>query len=111
MSKHILIYTNCKNQKQADEIISSLLDHKLIACANSYPVDSKYSWKGKIVSEKEITIRLKTISKNYKRIETEILRLHSDEIPEILEVGIVGGLESYLNWVDEQTSQTQKVQM
>lgn len=105
MEAYLLIYTNCKNQKQADSIISHLLDKKLIACANSYPVKSNYSWKGKTVSRKEVTVRMKTRVGLYKRVEQEIKRLHSDEIPEILAIEIKAGLSSYFSWINEVTKQ------
>jgi len=108
MGKHILVYTNCKDQKQVDTIVSSLLEKKLIACANSYPVSSTYTWKGEKVSENEITVRMKTTSDHYKEIEKEILRLHSDEIPEILVVDIADGLKEYLDWVETETTPNQK---
>ena len=43
-----LVYLVFKNQKEADKIINILLKENLIACANSFKVNSFFEWKKKV---------------------------------------------------------------
>ena len=75
------IYVTCTDKTEATRISKHLLKLKLIACANIFPVDSLYWWKGKIVKGKEAAVLIKAQEKNYSRIEKEIKKLHSYTVP------------------------------
>lgn len=77
----MMIYVTCKDNKEAKKIAKILLDKKLIACANIFPIESMYVWKGKITEDKECVLILKALEKNYKKIEEKIKRLHSYDVP------------------------------
>lgn len=78
----------------------SILKKRLAACANIVSgVDSRFWWKGRLDRAKEALIMFKTVAKNFKKIEKEIKRLHSYEVPEIIAVPIMAGSKSYLNWI------------
>ena len=77
----ISIYTTCANKKEAKKIADILLKKRLIACANFWPVDSRYWWKGKLSSGKEYALLVK--GKNAKGVVAEIDRNHSYELPAI----------------------------
>ncbi|MEK6943503.1 MAG: divalent-cation tolerance protein CutA [Nanoarchaeota archaeon] len=97
----ILVYVTCKNSKEAEKISFYLLKKKLIACANIFPVESVYLWKGKITKSKETVLIAKTINKNLKKAENEIKRMHSYEIPCILKIN-AGANKEYLNWIKKE---------
>jgi len=42
---------------------------------------------------------MKTVRTNFKKIETEISRVHSYEVPEIIAVPIIAGSRDYLDWI------------
>lgn len=50
--KIISIYITYPNIEEAKKICTHLLEQKLIACANYFPIESAYWWKGKIENEK-----------------------------------------------------------
>lgn len=79
----ISVYTTCKNKKEAGKIADHLLKKRLIVCANFFPVDSKYWWKGKIESGKEYAIIMKTKEGKFNKIVKEIEKIHSYELPGI----------------------------
>jgi periplasmic divalent cation tolerance protein len=95
-----LIYITTKNKPEAKKISKHLLNKKLIACANIHPVESMYWWKGKIEEDKEIVIIAKTTEQNFKKVETEIKKLHSYDIPCILRIPTESNKE-YQDWVDK----------
>lgn len=82
----ILIYATCKNKQEAKTIARHLLEKKLIACANIFPIESLYLWKGKLEEAKENVLLLKTKNNNFKKIKKEIKKIHSYEIPVIIKI-------------------------
>jgi periplasmic divalent cation tolerance protein len=78
----ISIYTTCKNKKEAKKIADILLKKRLIACANFFPVESRYWWKGKLASGKEYALLMKSKGKA-KEIVKEIEKAHSYNVPGI----------------------------
>ncbi|MFH1536960.1 MAG: divalent-cation tolerance protein CutA [Patescibacteria group bacterium] len=96
----IFIYTTCKNEKEAQKIVKALLNKKLVVCANWWPSNACYEWKGKICSEKEIILILKTKNQNYSKIKTEIKKLHSYDTPIIAKIKIEDVNKDYLKWLE-----------
>jgi len=96
-----LIYITCKDEEEAVKISKHLLNKRLIACSNMYPVRSMYWWQGKIADEKEFVIIAKTKEKNYKTIKEEVKKIHSYNIPCILKIDAEAN-KSYAKWIDEE---------
>jgi len=91
----------CVSRKEALDVSKRLLAKRLVACANIIPgVQSKFWWKGKLNSAREVLVMMKTAKANFKKIETEIKRVHSYEVPEIIAVPIVAGSRDYLDWIN-----------
>src|SRR3989344_3036074 len=44
----ISVYVTCKNKQEAVNISRLLLQKKVIACSNIFPINSLYNWKGKL---------------------------------------------------------------
>jgi len=100
--KFITILMTAPSEKEARRIISALITKRLVACANLLNgVDSTFIWKGKIDKAKEFLVIFKTRRNLFKRVEAQIRRLHSYEVPEIIAVPIVAGNKEYLKWIDE----------
>jgi periplasmic divalent cation tolerance protein len=96
----IVIMVMCATKKEAKRITDKLLKKCLVACVNIIPgVESKFWWKGAIDSAKETLIMMKTLHSNFKKVETEIKRLHSYEVSEIIAIPIIAGSKDYLSWI------------
>jgi periplasmic divalent cation tolerance protein len=98
----IIVYITCKNSAEAKKIGSFLVEKRLAACANYFPVNSIYEWKNKMVKDNEVVLLLKTINKNFNKIKKEVKRLHSYEVPCILKIKVDANKE-YNKWVEEST--------
>ena len=96
-----LVYITCKDEKEAENISMHLLKKRLIACANVFPIKSMYWWKGKIAKSNEYAIIAKTNDKNFKKLELEVKRLHSYEIPCILRLNATANKE-YQAWLNKE---------
>ena len=46
-----LIYITCKDEEEAVKISKHLLDKRLIACSNMYPIRSMFWWNNRGVRE------------------------------------------------------------
>lgn len=99
----ILIYTTHKDENSADEITQKLLENNLIACANIFPIKSKYKWKGKIENKKEFVAILKTKKENWSRVMKLVEDIHEYEIPCIINLGEVRANTQYTNWIFQET--------
>jgi periplasmic divalent cation tolerance protein len=105
MSFHSIIYLTCSDQNEAKELVTILLNKKLIACANiMQPHSSLYSWEGEIKENEETAVILKTKTSLFKEIEEKILELHSYDTPCIISLPIEKGHQPFLNWIDKSTN-------
>ena len=96
----------CRSLKEADGMASSLLSKRFAACANiTKNVSSKFWWSGKIEKAREVLLSLKARRSEFKKIEKEIKRLHSYEVPEIIAIPIIMGSDDYLGWLKNSTKQ------
>ena len=98
----ISVYITCKDNKEAREISRHLLDKRLIACANIFPIESMYWWDGRINDDKETAIIAKTKKVNFDKVKNEITGLHSYDVPCIVSWDIVKGNKEYLDWISKE---------
>ncbi|MFH1695989.1 MAG: divalent-cation tolerance protein CutA [Candidatus Micrarchaeota archaeon] len=75
-------YVPCKNKKEAEKIGKTLVEKRMIACANIIPsISSCYKWKGKICNTTETLLLIKTVKSKKKIITNEVKRMHSYKTP------------------------------
>jgi len=98
----ILIYITCPNKEEAKKIGLFLIKKRLAACCNIFPIESIYWWQNKIVKDKEAVLIVKTLKKNFKKIEKEVKKLHSYTVPCILEIPIIKSSQDFLNWLEKE---------
>jgi periplasmic divalent cation tolerance protein len=87
--------------EEARKIGRAVVEKRLAACANILPgsVESVYRWKGRVEKAREVMMLLKTTAGRLKKLEREVKRLHSYDVPEFVAVPIVAGSRAYLRWV------------
>ncbi len=98
----IFIYVTTRNKREAKKIATHLLTKKLVACANIFPIESNYWWKGKIENSKEYALILKTRKKNFKKVKDTIKKIHFYSIPCIAKIEAEFN-ESFQKWIKENT--------
>ena len=63
MEGPILLYVTCGNNDEAKTIARTLVNEKLIACANILgKITSIYRWEGAVAEDDEVAVLLKTRS-------------------------------------------------
>ncbi len=91
------------DESSAKSITQILLEKRIVACANLYPVESVYWWKGEIEHAKEWKAEYKTRSDLFTDIEREVRKHHPYENPCIIAHSIENGAREYLEWIKEST--------
>ena len=100
MKNILIIFVTCATSGEARRIAARILEKRLGACANIMRgVESRFWWKGRIDNAREVLLMVKTTAVNFKKIEKEVKRLHSYDVPEIIAVPIVAGSREYLEWI------------
>lgn len=100
----ILVFSTCPSTEVAEKIAAALIEDRLAACVHvSSAVTSFYRWEGKIQREPEVQLVIKTQESRFDDLCQKIRQLHPYEIPEILSIPIVSGLEAYLAWLNQET--------
>ena len=105
MDDVIVVLTNLPDRAAALKLAQELVTQRLAACVNVLgECTSVYRWKGEIESAAEVPVLIKTRAEQYAGVEAAIRRLHPYELPEIVAVPVVRGLEEYLDWVSSATT-------
>ena len=96
----LLVLSTFPNAEIARTIARTLVEERLVACANLLPcVESLYWWKGVIESSAEVLAIFKTTEEGYPRLEARLKELHPYELPEITAIQPSNGLPAYLEWI------------
>lgn len=98
-----IIYMTCPVD-QAERIVRTLLEERLIACANiTSPVNSLYWWQGKIEQDQEAAVIMKTHDTRAHRVLKRAKELHPYDVPAISVIATEAVDPDYLAWVEKET--------
>jgi len=99
--KNRVVLVTCGTLAEGRHIARSVVSKRLAACVNVVlsPVDSYYTWKGKLQAAREYLLVMKTTAKKLAELEREVKRLHTYDVPEFIALSIVGGSKDYLQWL------------
>lgn len=97
----IIIYITHPDLKTAKKIAGELMKKRLVACANFFPIQNSYWWKGKIENGKEVVSIVKTKKSNWGKVKKEVIRLHPYETPCIMKFEVSAN-EDYESWIKEE---------
>ena len=102
MNELIIIKTTVKNKITKNNIINELIINNYVSCINVIEnVSSHYKWLGKVESEREDILFIKTMKRNEKLVYEIIRAIHDYEIPEIITIAVNDADSGYLNWANE----------
>jgi periplasmic divalent cation tolerance protein len=94
------VLTTLPSMEKAAELSKTLVQERLIACANLIPqVRSIYTWKGELCDEAEVLVVMKSVPQRFTELQQRIVELHPYEVPEILQLDVDKAHGPYLDWV------------
>jgi len=101
---HHLVYMTTSNEAEAEAICSALVRERLAACANILGTSkSLYWWEGKVQTDSETAVVLKTTGDKLEALTEKAKNLHSYDCPCIVAVNIQSGNLDFLNWIENET--------
>lgn len=101
--KYFQVQISAENKKQADAILNSLLEKKIVAGGLLLNGPSRFWWKGKITDMNYYNISAFTIEKYKEAIVEDVRKTSIEEVPMVWFVEFEGN-EELLKWVDEALS-------
>ncbi len=99
----IAIYITFDSEESAKEICYGLIEKRLVACYNLFPIASAYWWQQEIQSDNEFVAIVKTVAERWEKVVELVERTHPYEVPCIMKMEVSAN-ESYENWVREQVA-------
>jgi len=82
MTDYIVVFVTAAFEKEGEKIAQTLVKEKLAACVNIVPgLKSVFRWKGKINTEEEVLLMIKTKDRLFEKL----------------------GNEKYLDWLRKET--------
>ena len=99
-----LVFVSCADADSAHALARALVDARLAACvAVQAPQVAYYRWEGAVERADEVSLVIKTAADRVDALVEQVVARHGYELPEVLVVEAVGGLDRYLQWIHAQT--------
>lgn len=101
-SRLLLVVTTCADRASAERLARGLVEARIAACVSiESPVLSIYPWQGRIESDTEIPLTIKTGPAQISRLKRYLAEHHDYDVPELLVTPVVDGSDEYLSWAEE----------
>lgn len=95
----LILYVTHPSKPEAVQMSARLLNERLVACVNYFPIESTYHWDGRLMNNQEIVTLYKTIPENLEAVQSMIEKNHKYTVPCIIQLSTVSANESYENWI------------
>jgi periplasmic divalent cation tolerance protein len=97
-----VVLCTCPDRATAESLAQSLVEKSFAACVNVLDgVSSFYDWEGRIESDAEVLLVIKTSREMFEELSGFIKREHPYDVPEIVFLPIELGSREYLDWMKE----------
>jgi periplasmic divalent cation tolerance protein len=80
----IILITTLHKKQDAARIGKGLLEKRLIACYNLWPIESAYWWKGEIIEQNEVMMIMKSTIRWFDDIVEYVKTESGYEVPELI---------------------------
>jgi periplasmic divalent cation tolerance protein len=98
----IIVYTTHASSADAKRISAAMIERRLAACANVFPMESMYTWLGNLAHAAEWVSILKTSAARWDELRTAIEESHPYETPCIMKIDVSAN-EAYEKWIKAAT--------
>ena len=101
----VFAYITAGSKEEALRIGRSLVEERLVACANVLDgMTSVYRWNGAVEQADEAVLIAKTRSSLFDRLAARVRELHSYDTPCVVELALGRGNPGYLEWLRAETA-------
>ncbi len=95
----VFIYSTCQNVEEARKLSKLIVERKIAACVNAWPIESCYTWEGKMKCENEYALLIKTNESKVQDVEDLIQQNHSYSTPIVAAVDVRRVNRAYKEWM------------
>jgi periplasmic divalent cation tolerance protein len=101
----VVVQCSCPDAESAGRIAEALVGERLAACVQALPgVASTFRWQGEVQVADEVLLLIKTSRARLEALKARLPDLHPYDLPELIVLDAVDGLERYLRWVEAETA-------
>ena len=98
----LIVFTTMPTRDAGEVLARKIVNERLAACVQVLPqMTSIYIWEGKVHSESEHLLLIKTLNEHYDALREFIIANHSYSVPEIIAVESSKVSGRYLAWMRE----------
>ena len=99
----LVAITSLANEADARALVTALVEERVIACGTILPrARSIFRWEGRVGEESEVVVLLKTDASRWDTLRAAVERRHPYQVPELLALPVLHGLERYLSWISSE---------
>lgn len=99
-----LVYVTAPDGETAAALAKSMVEQRLAACANILgSITSVYWWDGKVNTEGEVGLMLKTRQSLVPELTAALRQAHPYECPCVVALPVTGGNPDFLAWIAAET--------
>ena len=102
-AEYAIVTATYPDSQTAKQAAMQLVDMRLAACVQLFPINSVYLWQGEICDENETVLVIKSRASLFDAVRAAIEANHPYEVPEIVQIPIADGLPAYLRWISDCT--------
>jgi len=102
---HSMAYVTAPDRDTARSIARTAVERRLAACANIWPAESMYWWKGTLEEAGEFVIVFKTRRSLVRKLIAAIRAVHPYEVPCIVSYPMGAAFPAFADWIDTETAQ------
>ncbi|TAL87761.1 MAG: divalent-cation tolerance protein CutA [Rhodanobacter sp.] len=96
----LMCFCTCPDERSARVLAEALVGERLATCINQLPgVRSIYRWQGKVCSDHEVLLLIKTSAACFEALSARLLELHPYDLPELIAIPLELGHPAYLAWL------------
>lgn len=101
--KPVEVTVTCGSADEAHRIMKAMVERRLAACGQTWPIRSCYRWAGKVVTDEEHVLLLKSVDSHFAAVCDLIRSMHTYDLPSIVMIPLEGHGPGYLEWLLEAT--------
>jgi periplasmic divalent cation tolerance protein len=102
MTDKRIVLSTAGSENEARKIARQLVERRLAACVNIVPrIESIFRWQGKVESNQEWLLLIKTSADLFDSVRNAIRELHSYQLPECIAISVDDGSSEYLDWMEQ----------
>src|SRR5688500_7809297 len=98
----LIVLTTAPNESEASDLAHRIVEEKLAACVQILPkMTSVYFWEGKVQTESEHLLLIKTLEEEFDALSKFLRENHSYDVPEIVAIEADKVSEDYSQWLGD----------